>query len=109
VVDVNYYERLGVPPSATTAELRAAYRARVRLVHPDASRGSDEHMVAALNEAWRVLSDPARRSRYDESLRRPADRRQSIHEQLVASLKLAATAAAVVLVLLAFIALTQSG
>jgi curved DNA-binding protein CbpA len=77
-------------------------------VHPDASRGADAE-VAALNEAWRVLSDPARRARYDESIRPRTDTSQPAHDQLVASLELAAIAAVVVLVLLAFIALTQSG
>jgi hypothetical protein len=66
-----HYQRLGVHATAGVEEIRAAYRAQARRAHPDASgvtAGAHEDM-AALNEAWRVLSDPARRARYDASLR----------------------------------------
>ncbi len=61
-----YYDELGVSPGATTAELRRAYRARARQVHPD-MRGDPEAM-RRLNEAWRVLSDAEARRRYDRQL-----------------------------------------
>ncbi len=72
--------------TATTEEIRVAYRRRARLAHPDvagarggASGGASGAAgavgaaaeMAALNEAWRVLSDPARRRAYDLSLRAP--------------------------------------
>jgi len=58
-----------VPPSASTAEIRAAYRDLARLLHPDTAAGRHEGEMAAVNEAWRVLSDPGRRATYDASLR----------------------------------------
>jgi molecular chaperone DnaJ len=64
-----------VRPSASAEEIRGAYRRLARAHHPDAGHGSDADM-AAVNEAWRVLSDPGRRALYDASLRprgRPAD------------------------------------
>lgn len=69
-----HYERLGVRPDAHIDDIRLAYRALARTLHPDAvasgsaagRAGSD---MAAVNEAWRVLSDPARRAMYDASLR----------------------------------------
>jgi molecular chaperone DnaJ len=66
-----HYERLGVRPDASAAEIRRAYRAVARLEHPDtagegARAGAD---MAAVNEAWRVLSDPGRRAMYDATMR----------------------------------------
>jgi molecular chaperone DnaJ len=57
-----------VAPSASPEDLRAAYRALARRLHPDAPGGSSAAM-AEVNEAWRVLSDPGRRAVYDASLR----------------------------------------
>ena len=67
-----HYRRLGVAPDATAEQIRAAYREAARRHHPDAraargSAGSDDEM-AAVNEAWRVLSDPVARARYDADL-----------------------------------------
>jgi DnaJ-like protein len=63
------YERLGVDPAASQAEIRAAYRRLARRVHPDRGGSGSEAAMAAVNEAWRVLGDPARRANYDASLR----------------------------------------
>jgi hypothetical protein len=67
-----HYRRLAVSRDATTDEIRAAYREAARRHHPDARRargmtGSDDEM-AAINEAWRVLSDPVLRAKYDADL-----------------------------------------
>lgn len=62
------YDELGVAPTATAAELRAAYRRLARLHHPDTTAGDPERM-ARLNDAWRVLADPSRRAAYDTALR----------------------------------------
>jgi hypothetical protein len=66
------YERLGVDPAASQTEIRAAYRRLARRVHPDRGGPGSEAAMAAVNEAWRVLGDPARRANYDASLRPPA-------------------------------------
>lgn len=56
-------------PDATAAEIRSAYRRLAREHHPDARGGAASAEMAAINEAWHVLSDPARRVRYDAALR----------------------------------------
>ena len=63
------YDRLGVAPAASADEIRAAYRRIARRVHPDRGSAGNEAAMAAVNEAWRVLSDPGRRAEYDASLR----------------------------------------
>lgn len=67
-----HYETLGVAPSATDAEVREAYRRLAREHHPDrAGTGSaaSTYSMPEINEAYRVLGDPARRVVYDASLR----------------------------------------
>lgn len=78
---MDHYEGLGVGPTAARSEIRAAYVAWARLVHPDLHRdaGDDDRRRAArrmieLNEAWRVLGDPARRRIYDRGPAGPAPR-----------------------------------
>jgi len=60
----DYYLVLHLTPEATTEEIRSAYRRRALELHPDESGfGSDPFLE--LQEAYAVLSDPTRRSRYD--------------------------------------------
>lgn len=73
-----YYERLGVASNATHDEIRAAYRHLARRHHPDARGQSTSATMAAINEAWSVLSDPARRARYDADLVRGSDAARGI-------------------------------
>jgi hypothetical protein len=61
-----YYERLGVSADATTAEIEAAYRDRLKETHPDVSDDpAAAERTRALIEAKRVLSDADERARYD--------------------------------------------
>ena len=62
------YDRLGVSPRASQAEIRSAYRSLARRLHPDHGSGESAPAMAAVNEAWRVLGDPDRRASYDASL-----------------------------------------
>lgn len=64
------YDVLGVAPDAPPERIRAAYRAQARQHHPDRTTGRRDDAMADLNEAYRVLGDPARRLQYDRSIGR---------------------------------------
>jgi DnaJ-class molecular chaperone len=64
----DYYAVLGVPKTATTADIKKAYRKLARQHHPDRNAGNAaaEQRFKEVNEAHAVLVDPAKRSQYDE-------------------------------------------
>jgi hypothetical protein len=64
---VTHYEALGVSSTASTEEIKRAYRVQARRHHPDVS-GTDDAAMQALNQAWATLGDPARRREYDRAL-----------------------------------------
>ncbi len=66
-MEPDLYDRLGVPPTASAEEIRRAYRREAVRAHPDTG-GADVVRMVALNDAWRVLREPASRARYDRSL-----------------------------------------
>jgi curved DNA-binding protein len=63
----DYYQILGVPRTATTAEIKKAFRKLAREHHPDRNPGDKaaEKRFKDVNEAHAVLSDPAKRKQYD--------------------------------------------
>jgi curved DNA-binding protein len=63
----DYYETLGVPRTASQADIKKAFRKLAREHHPDKKPGDKgaEARFKAINEANAVLSDPDKRKKYD--------------------------------------------
>jgi curved DNA-binding protein CbpA len=72
----NHFAMLGVPPGASAAEVRTSYFSLAKRLHPDRLRavgvpdldGSIQRLFAAINQAFAVLSDPAKRTQYEQVL-----------------------------------------
>ena len=64
----DYYETLGVARTASEDEIKKAFRKLARLYHPDVAKDKKvaEEKFKEINEAYEVLSDPAKRKKYDE-------------------------------------------
>ena len=67
----DYYRIIGLPPTATLAEIKGAYRKRAIALHPDRNPSEQAHAAfQELQEAYEVLSDASRRQAYDDNRRR---------------------------------------
>ena len=77
------YAVLDLPRSASVASIKAAYRTRARMTHPDRGGEPAEFMVVV--KAFGVLSDPAARRLFDETGRVDEDGARS-HRQGVATI-----------------------
>jgi DnaJ-class molecular chaperone len=64
----DYYTTLGISKTATDKEIKQAFRKLARKYHPDVNPGDKaaEARFKEVNEANEVLSDPAKRKKYDE-------------------------------------------
>jgi curved DNA-binding protein len=63
----DYYKILGLSRSASTEEIRKAYRKLAMQYHPDHNPGDmqSEDRFKEINEAYQVLNDPQKRAHYD--------------------------------------------
>ena len=66
----DHFRILGLSRDATAADVRVAYRRRVRETHPDARPGAPVQGFLEVREAWEVLRDPARRRAHRQELER---------------------------------------
>ena len=64
----DYYKILGVPKNSTEDEIKRAYRRLALKLHPDKNPGNKaaEEKFKEINEAYEVLRDKDKRSRYDQ-------------------------------------------
>lgn len=63
------YQILGVERSASTEQIKHAYRLLARKYHPDAQNpNASETVFHKISEAYSILSSPERREKYDETL-----------------------------------------
>lgn len=64
-IEIDPYEILQVQRNATDREIKAAYKKLALINHPDRSDNPNETMMAQINEAYAILSDPEQRRCYD--------------------------------------------
>ena len=60
---MNYYDVLGVKPTASLRDIKSAFRSKALQDHPDQGGNPDD--FRRLNEAYDVLKDTGKRARYD--------------------------------------------
>jgi len=67
VADAEYYDRLGIPSSASQAEIKKGYRTMAMKYHPDKNAGDPEaaEKFKECSEAYEILSDEEKREMYD--------------------------------------------
>ena len=67
----DYYRTMGLAPTASLGEIKAAYRKRASALHPDRNPSAAAHAdFQALQEAYDVLANAAKRLAYDDNRRR---------------------------------------
>ena len=61
----NYYEILGLDKTATPEEIKKAFRKSAMVHHPDRKETGNEAKFKEIKEAYETLSDPQKRTAYD--------------------------------------------
>jgi hypothetical protein len=79
---MNPYHVLGVPEDASDEQIKTAYRRLAKQYHPDRNKsGSAVNIIQRVNEAYEILSDPARKARYGKSNYIPDDQSAQTAEE----------------------------
>lgn len=82
---VDWYEVLQISPRADTETIVGVFRILAKRLHPDNPDSGDAQRFAQLMEAFRVLSDPEERARYDARYEVQRERRWRVFDQEAAS------------------------
>ena len=77
---MNYYELLQISQNASIEVIKGAYKIMSKKYHPDVYFDGGA-MMARINEAYEVLSDPEKRKIYDKSLEKNNGGREKYREQ----------------------------
>jgi curved DNA-binding protein len=70
----DHYEILRLSQNADEESIQRVYRTLAKRFHPDNSETADSQAFLRVNQAWRILSDPTKRARYDEERRQAGGR-----------------------------------
>ncbi|XP_023512923.1 chaperone protein dnaJ 11, chloroplastic-like [Cucurbita pepo subsp. pepo] len=66
----SFYEVLGIPTTASSREIKAAYRKLARICHPDVVAKNSAEEFIKIQTAYSTLSDPVKRADYDREIYR---------------------------------------
>ncbi|XP_053205734.1 protein tumorous imaginal discs, mitochondrial-like, partial [Panonychus citri] len=79
----NYYEILGVPRHANKREIKKSYIALAKMFHPDSvsKETSSQEKFQEIQEAYQVLSDDEKRSKYDSQVMKEMGMQFKHHER----------------------------
>ncbi len=65
----NYYELMGLTPSASPEEIHRTYIKLAKQYHPDYNANAGDRRMIELNQIYEVLSNPVKKQEYDNRFR----------------------------------------